>query len=84
MIVTASNALVGDLPIISAARHEARKNFETNRVLAPNSPESIAAIAHAEEVARILRHNIVQGKQTGEQGDNYSEFWCPKTTIRCS
>jgi complex III assembly factor LYRM7 len=40
-------------------------------MLSPNSPESVAAVAHAEEVAQILKQNVVQGKKEGE--DLYSK-----------
>ncbi len=56
-----------------AARNEARKNFENNRHRPADSEETLAGIAHAEEVAGILRHNIVQGQEASQGGSgNYS------------
>ncbi len=52
----------GDTRVLTAARQEARKRFEQQANLASDSPAIGAGIAHAEEVARILRHNIVQGQ----------------------
>jgi complex III assembly factor LYRM7 len=54
-----------------AARAEARKNFESNRDLAAGSEELSKQITHAEEVAKFLRENVVQGQAAGE--DNYSK-----------
>jgi len=57
--------------MLSAARLEVRRNFETNRGLATGSPELSAQITHAEEVAKFLRENVVQG-QAAETDGNYS------------
>ncbi|CAG8948948.1 hypothetical protein HYFRA_00002075 [Hymenoscyphus fraxineus] len=62
-------AFQGDLPILQAARLEARTAFEQKASLQPNDPAVGPAIAHAEEVAKILTENIVQGKNIG--GDKY-------------
>ncbi|TVY62769.1 Mitochondrial zinc maintenance protein, partial [Lachnellula suecica] len=59
----------GDLPLLKAARSEARTNFLKNASLRPEDPELAPAIAHAEQVAKILLENIVQGKNEG--GDMY-------------
>jgi hypothetical protein len=40
--------------------------------MSPEDPLVAKAILHAEEVATILRQNIVQGKHIGD--DKYSEF----------
>lgn len=55
------------MPTLLAARHEARMNFENNRGLATGSPELSQQISHAEEVAKFLRQNVVQG-QADETG----------------
>lgn len=65
----------GDARLLAAARNEARKGFETNSHLLSDSKEATAGIAHAEDVAKILRHNVVQGEQAGEGEEgklNYS------------
>ncbi|KAI9833715.1 MAG: Mitochondrial zinc maintenance protein 1, mitochondrial [Phylliscum demangeonii] len=56
-------AFEGDQRVLSAARHEARARFETGRSLSSDSDEAKHHIGHAEEVARILTHNLVQGRQ---------------------
>ncbi|PQE25203.1 Mitochondrial zinc maintenance 1 mitochondrial protein [Rutstroemia sp. NJR-2017a BVV2] len=59
--------LTEDLPLLTSARKQARSTFLSNRSLEPSSPECAAAIAHAEDVAKILRENVVQGRK--EEGD---------------
>ncbi|EXJ67239.1 uncharacterized protein A1O5_09886 [Cladophialophora psammophila CBS 110553] len=56
-------AFPGDYHLLHAARTQARTGFDTLRSLDPDSEEAIKGIAHAEGVASILRHNVVQGKQ---------------------
>lgn len=55
-----------DTRVLASALATARSNFDSSRSLIPNSSEARAAIAHAEEVAGILRRNIVQGRGNGE------------------
>lgn len=59
-------AFQGDLPLLHAAREEARKGFQRNSTLLPEDPALTPAIAHAEQVAKILRENVVQGERVGE------------------
>ncbi|MCJ1305431.1 Mitochondrial zinc maintenance protein 1, mitochondrial [Hypocenomyce scalaris] len=63
--------ILGDVRLLTAARHEARKDFDTNRSLSSSNPEAAAGIAHAEDVARILRQNVVQGEKVSEEGEKY-------------
>ena len=49
--------------MLSAARAQARSKFESERSLDPGSSEAEQKIGEAEEIARILRQNIVQGEQ---------------------
>ena len=65
-----THTCTGDMPTLFAARAEARKNFEQNRHLSAGSEELSKSITHAEEVAKFLRENVVQGQAT--EGDNYS------------
>ncbi|KAM0133401.1 hypothetical protein ACHAP3_005925 [Botrytis cinerea] len=58
---------VEDTTLLTSARKQARSTFLANRSLALESPESIAAIAHAEDVAQFLRRNVVQGQKV--EGD---------------
>jgi complex III assembly factor LYRM7 len=61
----------GDLNVLVAARAEVRKNFEANRHLQTGSDELSKQITHAQEVAKFLRENVVQGEATDDAG-NYS------------
>lgn len=61
---------LGDERLLSAARHEARKGFNSKRQLA-GGEEAAAGIAHAEDVARILRQNVVQGQQLDGKDEKY-------------
>lgn len=58
--------MLGDARLLHAARVEARNAFQQNAALSPDSPETAAAVAHAEEVAQILKENVVQGKKEGD------------------
>ncbi|KAA6412411.1 MAG: mitochondrial zinc maintenance mitochondrial [Lasallia pustulata] len=64
-------AFQGDIRLLNAARREARKKFDTNRSLSSSSHEAAAGIMHAEDVARILRQNVVQGERLDEEGEKY-------------
>lgn len=57
--------------MLSAARMEVRKNFENNRTLAAGSDELTQQVAFAEEVAKFLKENVVQGHLKDGEG-NYS------------
>ncbi|GAW23218.1 hypothetical protein ANO14919_127690 [Xylariales sp. No.14919] len=76
-------AFQGDVATLTAARSSIREGFRANATLEPTSPEFPAAVKHAEEVATILRQNVVQGQKEGdiyklriheetERGDNES------------
>ncbi|KAL6718274.1 Mitochondrial zinc maintenance protein 1, mitochondrial [Lecanora helva] len=60
-----------DARMLSAARVEARFKFESSRSLDSDSLEVKNKVAEAEEVARILRQNLVQGQQLkgAEEGE---------------
>jgi hypothetical protein len=68
-----SSHSTGDMNTLFAARAEARKKFESNRDLRVGSEELQASLVHAEEVAKFLRENVVQGQAAAEQ-DSYSTF----------
>ncbi|EXJ95619.1 hypothetical protein A1O1_00741 [Capronia coronata CBS 617.96] len=55
-------AFHGDDHLLHAARIQARSGFEKLSSIDPSSEEAQKGIEHAEGVASILRHNIVQGK----------------------
>ncbi|MCJ1355290.1 MAG: Mitochondrial zinc maintenance protein 1, mitochondrial [Icmadophila ericetorum] len=61
-------AFQGDNHILLSARHQARTTFSQNSTLAPESPEALTQIRHVEEVAVILRRNIVQGEAEAQAG----------------
>jgi complex III assembly factor LYRM7 len=42
---------------------QAREGFNNLRAAEAASDEAVKGIAHAEEVAKLLRHNIVQGQK---------------------
>lgn len=60
----------GDERILSAARQQIRQGFRDKSSLEPSDPALSASIQHAEEVAMVLRTNVVQGRSEGH--DVYS------------
>ena len=63
--------------MLFAARHQARTSFTTGRSLLPGSLEATERITHAEDVAKILRQNVVQGRKVeSEEEDRYREHSC--------
>lgn len=56
----------GDTHLLHAAQAQARGAFRENASLAPEDPLAVKAITHAKEVSAILRENIVQGKNVGD------------------
>jgi complex III assembly factor LYRM7 len=68
--------LEDDLPVLIAARQEARQNFDKNRRPAVDTGMQIN---HAIEVANILRHNIVQGsREQGDESAKWGMFFFPR------
>ena len=63
--------VLGDVPMMSAARHQARGGFDKGRTLEVSSKEAEGAIQHAEGVSEILLKNIVQGTQVEGKNDSY-------------
>ncbi|KAL1799844.1 hypothetical protein ACET3X_000186 [Alternaria dauci] len=70
LLRSARIAFEGDMNTLFAARAEARKKFESNRDLRIGSEELQASLVHAEEVAKFLRENVVQGQAAAEP-DSY-------------
>ena len=58
--------------MLEAAKLQAYTAFKHNATLHPKSKEAEDAIVHANDVATILRQNIVQGQAIGD--DKYSTF----------
>ncbi|MCJ1308781.1 Mitochondrial zinc maintenance protein 1, mitochondrial [Agyrium rufum] len=52
-----------DHRMLISARHQVRSTFQLDRDLPPSSAEVSEKIAHAQDVAKILRQNVVQGKR---------------------
>ncbi|KAL7916496.1 hypothetical protein GGI35DRAFT_485655 [Trichoderma velutinum] len=61
-------AFQGDVHVLSAAQNQIRQGFQENRALDSDSNIQ-TAIKHAEDVATILRQNIVQGQKIESEGD---------------
>jgi complex III assembly factor LYRM7 len=66
-------SVTGDFNTLTAARVQVRQNFEANRALSLGSEEISKQITHAEEVAKFLRENVVQGEAIGNEKDAYSK-----------
>ena len=60
--------------MLSAARIEARSNFDNNRSLPVESMDTQQKIKEAEDVARILRQNVVQGREVEGTGDGDKRY----------
>ncbi|KAF0330547.1 mitochondrial zinc maintenance protein 1 mitochondrial [Colletotrichum asianum] len=56
-------AFKGDDRVLTAARQQIRQGFRDQASLAPSDPSLRQAVEKAEDIAKILRQNIVQGKQ---------------------
>jgi hypothetical protein len=64
---------LGDTHMLLAARTHARQGFVDNRTLSEDV-KIVESIAYAEEVARVLRENVVQGKEEDGKPGTYSTF----------
>ncbi|ORY17813.1 mitochondrial zinc maintenance protein 1, mitochondrial [Clohesyomyces aquaticus] len=71
LLRSARIAFQGDANTLLAARHQARKIFEDNRGLQEGSAEYSKQITHAEEVAKFLRENVVQGQALDQDTGRY-------------
>ena len=67
--------------MLLAARHQARTSFAAGRSLLPDSSEASERITHAEDVAKILRQNVVQGRKVESEEDQYREHSVVDTSI---
>jgi len=61
----------GDIPTLTSARYEIRKNFDQNRGLSSGNEDVGKKIAFAEEVAMFMRQNLVQGEQVDAVEERY-------------
>ncbi|GKT51283.1 mitochondrial zinc maintenance protein 1, mitochondrial [Colletotrichum spaethianum] len=60
-------AFKGDDRVLTAAKQQIRQGFRDQANLAPTNPAYDQAIQKAEDIAKILRENVVQGKQDESQ-----------------
>ena len=65
----------GDDRLLTGAVSQARSAFQSHRSTPPSSPEFHENIKHANDVARLLRENVVQGARAEgqEEGGKYSK-----------
>ncbi|KPM36681.1 hypothetical protein AK830_g9888 [Neonectria ditissima] len=63
---------IGDAPILAAAQGQIRSEFRQNASLDPADDSIPAAIQRAQDVAKVLRENVVQGKKVEAGQDRYS------------
>ena len=71
------SSVTDDARMLYAARVEARSRFNNNRSLPVDSMDTLQKINEAEEVARILRQNVVQGQKvegTGLEDRRYRTY----------
>ncbi|KAI5463947.1 hypothetical protein BGZ63DRAFT_334461, partial [Mariannaea sp. PMI_226] len=69
LLRSARLAFQGDAPILAAAQVQIRNEFRQRASIEPS--DAPAAIQHAQEVAKVLRENVVQGKKTEEDQNTY-------------
>ena len=60
--------------MLKGARDSMRNAFRLNSHLESSDPQYAKGVEHANEVAFILRQNVVQGKQIEDGGDRYSTW----------
>ncbi|KAM0519108.1 hypothetical protein ACHAPE_004105 [Trichoderma viride] len=70
LLRSARIAFSGDVHVLSAAQNQIRQTFLENRSL--DSSGIQAAIRQAEDVATILRENVVQGQKIESKGDEHT------------
>ena len=68
----ANASITGDASTLTAARYEVRKNFDQSRSLLLDSEETSKRVAQAEEIAKFLRENVVQGEAVDAEASRYS------------
>ncbi|KJZ74323.1 hypothetical protein HIM_06329 [Hirsutella minnesotensis 3608] len=72
MLRAARIAFQGDAPILAAAQGQIRDQFRQKSSLDSDSADAQAAIQHAQDVAKFLRENVVQGQKTEDKENTYS------------
>jgi complex III assembly factor LYRM7 len=61
-------AFQGDAPVLAAAHGQIRDQFRQRAALDPTDSSVADGIKHAQEVAKFLRENVVQGARADENG----------------
>lgn len=61
----------GDAPVLAAAQQQIRDGFKQKASLTPSDPDAASAIQHAQEVAKFLRSNVVQGVRLDGHDNKY-------------
>jgi len=70
---TMAYRVIGDTRTLVAAKQAAREGFEKERLLPAGSDKATKKIRYVEEVAKILRENVIQGKATKEDPSRFSK-----------
>ena len=60
--------------MLLAARQAAREGFDKDRHLPPHSEETAKRIHYVQDVARVLRENVVQGRAVEGDPNTYSKL----------
>lgn len=68
------HAPTGDAPVMAAAHEQIRHKFRQDASLDSSSADAQGAIQHAQQVAKFLRENIVQGRKAEGRDDTYSQY----------
>ncbi|GAO17322.1 uncharacterized protein UV8b_05552 [Ustilaginoidea virens] len=74
-------AFQGDAQVLAAARQKIRQEFRRKSGMEPSDSTTKEALFHAQEVAKFLRANVVQGKRL-EGEDNMYQLRIHKDTER--
>lgn len=65
----------GDERLLNNARQSIRAGFREKAGLAPSDPAVAPAVQQAEQIAEMLRTNVVQGRDEGD--GRFSKSWSP-------
>lgn len=63
----------GDERLLTNARDQIRAGFREKAGLSPSDPAVAPAVQHAQEIAAMLRENVVQGRNEGD--GRYSKYF---------
>ncbi|KAK2593555.1 Mitochondrial zinc maintenance protein 1, mitochondrial [Conoideocrella luteorostrata] len=64
-------AFQGDAPVLAAAKQQIRHEFRQKSSMSSSDSATKEAIQHAQEVAKFLRANVVQGKKLDGEDNMY-------------